>query len=452
MKIKFFLTTVAAFALVVSIPATAVESNKPAVSAKPTKNQQRLPLEDVQRFSTAIGQIKKFYVEDVKNSKLFDDAIRGMLSGLDPHSSYLDAEEYADLRSQTNGEFGGLGIEVGMEDGYIRVVSPIDDTPAHKAGVKAGDLIIKIDTKPVKGMTLRDAVKLMRGPKGSDINLTIYRKTEKKPINLTLTRDVIKIKSVKSKLLENGYGYIRISHFQAPTSQNVLKSIQKLNKESKVPLKGVVLDLRNNPGGLLDSAISVSDTFIDSRKLEKNKLIVYTKGRIRGAQFAAEATPGDALHSIPMVVLINQGSASGSEIVAGALQDHKRAIVMGMQTFGKGSVQTVLPLDGKRGVKLTTALYYTPKGRSIQATGIKPDIAIAPMDVKNIKDNMDFALLKEADLDNHLSNANGDKEVKSKNMSAKDKELLKKNQPLAVRDYQLNEALNLLKGLHIARQ
>ena len=432
----------------------------PAMAAQQeqsTSNSNKdLPLEDVQRFSTAIGQIKNFYVNQVNDTELFENAIRGMLSGLDPHSAYLDIDEYSELKSQTDGEFGGLGLEVGMEDGYIRVVSPIDDTPAAKAGVEPGDVIVKLNDKPVKGMTLREAVGLMRGPKGSPIELTILRKDNKQLLQITVIRDVIQIKSVKSKMLADGYAYIRISHFQAKTADHLKNSVAALGKTSKVPLKGVVLDLRNNPGGLLDSAIDVSDTFLDSKKLAKNKLIVFTKGRIPSAEMQAQATAGDMLNGIPMVVLINQGSASGSEIVAGALQDHHRAVIMGNTSFGKGSVQTVLPLDESRGVKLTTALYYTPKGRSIQAEGIKPDIKVDNMTVSadEKKSSLLLALIKESDLDNHLSNGNAKNKAKtpakadSKTHGAssqKDED----NQPLAVSDYQLHEALNLLKALNI---
>lgn len=405
---------------------------------------KQLPLEDVQRFSTAIGQIKSYYVEPIEDTKLFENAIRGMLSGLDPHSSYLDIDEYAELKNHTNGEFGGLGIEVGMEDGYILVVSPIDDTPAHKAGIKPGDIIVKLDDKPVKGMSLRDAVNVMRGEKGSPLKVTILRKDEKRLLQFDIVRDVIRIKSVKSKLLEDGYGYVRVSHFQSPTSDNLKLAVKNLNKESKSPLKGLVLDLRNNPGGLLDSAIEVSDAFLDSKSLTENDLIVYTKGRIPSSELEVSATPGDILNGLPIVVLINEGSASGSEIVAGALQDHKRAVVMGTGSFGKGSVQTVLPLDEKRGVKLTTALYYTPGGRSIQAKGIIPDIIVDDLEVTHQEDesNLVLAILKEADLDNHLANGNGAKENKAGGKDDADK-------PLAVSDYQLHEALSLLKALHI---
>lgn len=403
-----------------------------------------LPIEDVQRFSSAISQIKSYYVEPVDDQELFENAIRGMLSGLDPHSAYLDKDEYAELKSHTNGEFGGLGIEVGMEDGYIRVVSPIDDTPAYKAGIKAGDLIIKLNDKPVKGMTLRDAVNVMRGKKGSTLKITILRKSEKRLLNFDVVRDVIQIKSVKSEILEDGYGYVRVSHFQSPTGRNIQKVIEKMKKQSKGKLKGLVLDLRNNPGGLLDSAVEVSDVFLDSNQLKSNDLIVYTKGRIPGAEMEIKATPGDIINGIPMVILINEGSASGSEIVAGALQDHKRAVIMGTTTFGKGSVQTVLPLDNERGVKLTTAVYYTPAGRSIQAKGIKPDIEVTDMEVTQEADpdNLVAAILKESDLDGHLINGQADEDQQANTDNAE-------KQALAVSDYQLHEALNLLKALHI---
>ncbi len=442
------ITVLSVLILSLSISQSAIARSQAAQSSN--GQSHTLPIEDVQRFSTAIGQIKKYYVEPVSDQQLFENAIRGMLSGLDPHSSYLDIEEFNDLRSHTNGEFGGLGIEVGMEDGYIRVISPIDDTPAAKAGIKAGDLIIRIDGKPVKGMNLREAVSLMRGKKGSAINLTIYRKGENKPLQFKVTRDVIHIKSVKSRMLDDGYGYVRVSHFQQPTSQALKKAIDNLIKENHgKKLKGLVLDLRNNPGGLLDSAIDVSDVFLDSRQLGKDNIIVFTKGRIPGAQFEARATPGDKTKGTPIVVLVNGGSASGSEIVAGALQDHKRAVIMGTETFGKGSVQTVLPLGEKRGVKLTTALYYTPHARSIQAKGIKPDVVIEHMDFKTDKDAKDIQLTiyKEADLDNHLANGNGQAESNSQNGKKP-----QNSNELAGKDYQLHEALNLLKGLHVANR
>lgn len=421
---------------------------------------QALPVADVQRFAAAIADVKKYYVTDVSDEQLFNNALQGMMAGLDPHSTYLDTEDYAALNSITSGEFGGLGIEIGSEDGYIRIVSPIDDTPAQKAGLKSGDYIIKIDNESVQDMDLRDAVAKMRGKPGSTIVLTIYRKNEKVPFNVTLTREVIHVQSVKSRILDHGYGYIRISQFQMPTIDDLNVAMKKLKAQNDGKnLSGLILDLRNNPGGLLDSAVGVSDAFLDSNKLDKNDLIVYTKGRIKGSQLEAHATPGDLLNGAPIVVLVNGGSASASEIVAGALQDQRRAIIMGTQTFGKGSVQTVLPLDEQTGIKITTALYYTPDGRSIQAKGITPDVVVDLMEVKASKDtdNMNMVVIKEQDLAAHLANGNQhDKSAPATVVAAQtapavlvDKDKAAKDaQPLAVTDYQLNEALNLLKGLN----
>lgn len=411
-------------------------------------NSQRIPLEDVQRFSTAISQIKNYYVKPVKNTKLFDNAIQGMLTGLDPHSAYLDEEAFKELQTSTRGEFGGLGIEVTMEKGAIKVIAPIDDTPASKADIKAGDYIIKLNNTPVQGLTLKKAVSLMRGKQGSEISLVIIRKGENKPLKKTLIRQRIKIKSVKSKLIDNSYGYVRLSHFQSKTAKNMLVAIKKLKKEAGGQIKGLILDLRNNPGGLLDSAIEASDAFIHNDKKGKDELIVYTKGRLPNSKFTAKASPGDVINDAPIVVLINGGSASGSEIVAGALKDNNRAILMGTKSFGKGSVQTVLPLDGKTGIKLTTALYYTPAGISIQAKGITPDIVVKNIKVPKAKDQAEEVNinLTEADLSGHLSNGNQaiqklkNKEVKKLGMSS---------DGLIHKDYQLHQALNVLKGMTI---
>lgn len=415
--------------------------------AREDKNPSRLPLQDVQRFSTAISQIKSYYVKDVKDKELFEDAIRGMLQGLDPHSAYLDEQDFSDLTANTKGKFGGLGIEVTMEKGILKVISPIDDTPASRAGLKAGDYIIRIDDKPIRDMTLRDAVSLMRGDKGSTIKLLVLRKGSEKPLTFSIVRDIIQIKSVKSRLLEGEYGYIRISHFQAPTVKDMLKAIAQLQKESDGEIEGLILDLRNNPGGLLDSAIEMSDAFIHNDKQGKEELIVYTKGRLPGSEFRAVANPGDILKNAPIVVLINGGSASGSEIVAGALKDNKRAVIMGERSFGKGSVQTVLPLDDKRGIKLTTALYYTPSGTSIQAQGISPDIKVANVKIpKGESDPEQLAGLKEADLSGHLGNGNKNKD-KTANKKAAEEANAKFEEQLMHEDYQLYEALNLIKGL-----
>ncbi|ADJ27019.1 S41 family peptidase [Nitrosococcus watsonii] len=409
----------------------------PMVLAERSENRsEALPLEELRAFSEVFGQIKRSYVEDVDDKTLIEDSIRGMLTGLDPHSAYLDPESYKELRIGTSGEFGGLGIEVGMEDGFVRVVAPIDDTPAKKAGINAGDLIVRIDDTPVKGMSLSDAVQRMRGKPGTDIHLTIIREGEEQPLKFTITRAIIKVKSVKSRTLDKGYGYLRISQFQTETASNLQKAIEKLKKENGGKLKGLVLDLRNNPGGVLSAAIEVSDAF-----LEKGT-IVYTEGRDLESKQKFRATSGDALKGSPIVILVNGGSASASEIVSGALQDHHRAIVVGSRTFGKGSVQTILPLTENTALKLTTARYYTPSGRSIQAEGITPDIELESVKV-SASTLADINPVREADLSRHLSN--GNKTEKKKGNKEEDKKA-----SLAMEDYPLYEALNLLKGLSIA--
>jgi carboxyl-terminal processing protease len=402
-----------------------------------------LPLEELRTFSEVFGKVKGDYVEEVDDKKLLENAIRGMLSGLDPHSAFLNQDEFKDLQVGTSGQFGGLGIEVSMEDGFVKVVSPIDDTPAQRAGVMAGDLIIRLDDTPVKGMTLNDAVKIMRGKPGTDIILTVVREGVQKPFTLTLTRAIIKVKSVRSRMLDSGFGYVRISSFQTGTGEDVRKAVSELKKENKGALNGMVLDLRNNPGGVLGAAVSVSDAF-----LRKGK-VVYTEGRAVDAELDFNATPGDILDSAPLVVLVNGGSASASEIVAGALQDHKRAVLMGSQTFGKGSVQTIFPMSNNTAVKITTARYYTPSGRSIQAEGIVPDIEVEPLKLARDDSADGMELIKEADLTRHLSN--GNKEKKDENAGEKAKKPAD-GESLASTDYVLNEALTLLKGLHILQQ
>jgi len=452
----------------------------------PNSNSNEIPLEQLQNFANVINTIKHYYVKPVSDKELFDNAIRGMLAGLDPHSGYLDKAEFEDLKTSTTGKFGGLGIEVTMEDGFVKVISPIDDTPAYKAGVKSGDLIVKIDKTPVKGLALKDAVELMRGKPGSEIALLVVRQNESAPIEFKILRDIIKIKSVKSDVIQNNFGYIRISQFQSDTDDNVMKAFNDIKskvKENK--LQGLVLDLRNNPGGILNGAIKVSDMFLNSGKTKKNLLIVSTKGRMADSDANAYSKNGDITDGTPIVILINKGSASASEIVAGALQDHKRAIIMGTTSFGKGSVQTVIPLKADTGLKLTTALYYTPSGRSIQATGIVPDIIVDDLQIKH-RDDKKFAEISEADLKDHLSNGNTDKSkqnikadikldikipVDSKNpkdsknqdsdqtsdktdktdkTNKADKTVPSdKKQDLAEEDYQLNEAINVLKGLSV---
>ena len=406
--------------------------------------QLTLPLAQLQNFTNIFAKIKADYVEKVDDKTLLTHAIRGMLSGLDPHSSYLDAEQYQELRIGTTGQFGGLGIQVGMdEDGFVKVISPIDDTPAFRAGMEAGDLIIKLDSKPIKGMTLDEAVKLMRGEPGSDIVLTVVRSGKDKPFEVTITRDIIKVKSVKSRMLETNFGYVRISSFQSKTGSQLLDAIKKLNKENKTRLKGLILDLRNNPGGVLHAAAEVSDLF-----LQKGK-IVYTEGRIANSYMEFNAKPGDVLDGAPLIVLINAGSASASEIVAGALQDHKRGIIVGTKSFGKGSVQTIQELPAGGAIKMTTARYYTPSGRSIQAQGIEPDIKLDRVKITELKDK-GFSSVKEADLSGHLENTKDSKEKAKGKKSSKSKKDEKK--PLSSTDYQLYEALNLLKGLSIFSQ
>ncbi|MBI3481235.1 MAG: S41 family peptidase [Nitrosomonadales bacterium] len=425
-----------------------------------------LPIEELRAFSEVFGRIKSDYVEPVTDKKLITDAIAGMLNGLDPHSTYLDADAFKELQVGTHGEFGGLGIEVGMEEGVIKVISPIEDTPAYHAGIKTGDLIIKLDDTLIKGMALNDAVKRMRGKPGSKIILTIIRKDEPRPIEITLVRAIIKVQSVKSKLLESGYGFVRITQFQEQTSENLASALTALVKQNQGPLKGLVLDLRNDPGGLLTAAVGVSSAF-----LAKDALVVYTDGRTDDAKMRLTAAPENYLHgrtesdylqalpdsikSVPLVVLVNAGSASASEIVAGALQDHKRAVIMGVQTFGKGSVQTVLPLGNNTAIKLTTARYYTPGGRSIQAKGIVPDIVVE--DPASAGRDSGIFRLREADLNKHLIN---DKQSEEKPQSANkttlsapdNKEDTAKVAPSefgSKNDYQLNQALNLLKGIQI---
>ncbi|KAF3978012.1 MAG: PDZ domain-containing protein [Methylococcales symbiont of Iophon sp. n. MRB-2018] len=433
------------------------ESAKTSTSTA-TKGQQKtisLPYKELRRFTEVFGRIKRDYVEPVTDKKLLEDAIKGMLSGLDPHSAYLDAEQYKGLREGTTGQFGGLGIEVTMENGFVKVISPIDDTPAKRAGMKAGDLIVRLDKKPVKGMSLADAVKLMRGKPGDDILLTVIREGADAPLKVTITRAIINVKSVKNKILEKDFGYIRISSFQSRTGQGLIEAVNELKKENQNDLKGLVLDLRNNPGGVLNAAVEVSDAF-----LEKG-LIVYTEGRIKNSEMQFNATPGDIVDGVPIVVLINAGSASASEIVAGALQDHHRAILMGEKSFGKGSVQTILPTGNDAAVKLTTARYYTPSGRSIQAEGIEPDVVLERVKLEALATS--FKPVKEADLSHHLENGDSNKEgEEDKNDEDKndedkndedkndeDKNDEDKAESSDLRDYPLHQALTLLKGLSI---
>ena len=403
---------------------------------------QTIPLEDIRSLSEVFGKIKQNYVEEVEDKVLLENAIRGLLSGLDPHSAYLDKDAFTELREGTSGEFGGLGIVVGMKDGFVHVISPIDDTPAERAGVKSGDLIIRLDDKNVKGMTLEDAVSIMRGKPKTDILLTIVREGADKPLKIKITRAIIKIQSVRSKTIADGFGYIRVSAFQERTGADLRKAISKLKKANNKKLKGLVLDLRNNPGGLLNAAVEVSDAFLEEG------VVVSIKGREESNTTTYSAKGMDLINEAPIVVLINGGSASASEIVAGALQDHKRAIIMGTLSFGKASVQTVVPLGNGSALKLTTARYYTPNGTSIQAKGITPDIVLDDVQVSK-KDDNGFKPTKEKDLSRHLKNGDFDEE---ENDDKKDSKEIKEKMVLAKDDYALYEALNLLKGLSVVKQ
>ena len=394
-----------------------------------------LPLEDLRVFTDVYARIKQDYVTEVDDSMLIENAIRGMLSGLDPHSSFLDEEQFRELQIGTSGEFGGLGIEVGMENGFVKVIAPIDDTPAERDGVKAGDLIIRLDGKSVKGLALEEAVKLMRGKKGSKIDLTILREGKDSPLNIIITRDVIRVRSVRSRILEPGIGYVRISNFQSKTTRGLLDAVESLKKKNKGELKGLVLDLRNNPGGVLTGAVGVSDAF-----LKDNKLIVYTEGRVEDSELRYNASTGDSINGAPLVVLINQGSASASEIVAGAMQDHNRATILGTTSFGKGSVQTILPLKENAALKLTTARYYTPAGRSIQGEGIVPDVLLQVED-DGEDEIKSFNMLSEADLEGHLEN-----DTKVKAREPKTVVSIPKALEGDTTDYALEEALKILKG------
>lgn len=426
-----------------------VLAEKRLQSSPVAEDAQALPFEELRTFTEIFGRIKQDYVEPVSDKKLLEDAIRGMLSGLDPHSAYLASEEYKELQEGTTGQFGGLGIEVGMENGFVKVISPIDDTPAQKAGIKTGDLIVRLDDKPVKGMTLAEAVKIMRGEPGTRIVLTVIREGAEAPLKFEITRDIIKVKSVKSRLLEKDYAYVRISSFQSGTGESLVEAIADLKKENEAPLKGLVLDLRNNPGGVLNAAVDVSDAFIESG------LIVYTEGRIKNSEMRFNATPDDLLNGAPIVVLINGGSASASEIVAGALQDHKRAIIMGEKSFGKGSVQTILPTSNGAAVKLTTARYFTPSGRSIQAEGIEPDVKLARVKLEALA-KVDS--IKEADLSGHLTNGNKPDNSPANDNDDNDNDVVDQvgdsdtsKLEADIQDYPLHEALNLLKGISILK-
>ena len=429
-------------------PTIEEEASTDTVSLEP-----RLPLNELRVFAEAFNRISSAYVEEIDDKTLLENAIKGMLSQMDPHSSYLDKDSFDDLQESTSGNYGGLGIEIGMEDGFVKVISPMDDTPAAKAGIESGDLIIQLNDTPVKGMSLSDAIEAMRGEPGSEIEITLIKTDNPTPTPLTLTREVIKVASVRHRYLEEGFGYLRIAQFQSGTGGEVEKAVIQLKDEGD--LEGLIIDLRNNPGGVLQSAVAVSDVFIDGG------LIVSTRGRMEDSEHRYNARTPDSIHGVPIVVLVNAGTASASEIVAGALQDHSRAIVMGTTTFGKGSVQTILPLTNEKAINLTTARYYTPNGKSIQAAGIIPDIWVGRSKVTPAKSNP--WRIKEKNLAKHLAadneSAKGESDVDDPQSPAspdpdspdspESASPYSSNMELAVRDYQLNEALTLLKGLHI---
>ena len=407
---------------------------RPVLAAESAASEA-LPLEDLRLFAEIFNMIKSDYVESVDDATLLKNAVRGMLNGLDPHSAYLDAESFQEINIDTRGEFGGLGIEVTLEEGVIRVVAPLDGTPADRAGIKSGDLIIRLDGMTVKGNSLDTAIEKMRGAPGSEITLTISREGVDAPFDVTLKRAIIQMHSVRGEVLESNYGYVRVSQFQSGTGASLRRQIERLEEKIGGPIAGLILDLRNNPGGVLDGAVAVSDLFL------REGVTVSTRGRSADAAYTFNATGNDVLNGAPLIVLVNQGSASASEIVAGALQDHHRALIVGTKTFGKGSVQTILPMkDGAAALKLTTARYYTPNNRSIQATGIVPDIVSRPLQAA---DSPARAGMREADLAGHLENEAGVAEATDSTTAAGNR--------LQDRDIEVGEALNILKGVVLAR-
>ena len=415
-----------------SYAAAPAEKKKSASSAN---NEGLLPLDELRNFTRAYDHVRTSYVDEVSDSKMLEYAIKGLISELDPHSAYLDKEAYAELQATTSGEFGGVGLEVGVDDGSIKVITPLDGSPSQKAGIKPGDIIVRIDDQPMKGKTLTDATRLMRGPKDTPIKLSLMRKGVEEPIDLILMRDLIHVQSVIVKPVAEEYLYIRVAQFQTNTGTDFSQRLRE-NLQLRPKTKGLILDLRNNPGGVLQASVDVADAFLE------NGTVVYTRGRMENSSLSYAATPGDLSAGLPLVVLINSGSASASEIVAGALQDQKRAIIMGTRSFGKGSVQTVIPITEDRAIKLTTALYYTPNGRSIQAKGIEPDVRL-----EKVSNGVGQKVAtSEADLAGHIGNRDG-QEIGSRE---REREEIVNDDTL--KDNQVLDAINLLKGLHIMGQ
>jgi carboxyl-terminal processing protease len=423
----FSATLLISFVLCAPAPAFAKPLASDNSNAEKAQPEERLPLRELRVFTQVFEQIRRGYVEEVKDTELLENAIAGLLLELDPHSAYLNETDYDELQESTTGEYGGLGMEVGAERGLIKIISPIDNSPAAEAGIKAGDLIIEVNSTPVRGMALQKAIDKLRGEKGTSIDLTVLRDDQDLPIEFTLVRDIIQVSSVRSRILEPGYGYVRISQFQTSSADEFKGALRDL-KQRETDLKGVIIDLRNNPGGIVPASAAISDAVLDGGT------VVYTEGRLPSANSIYQATSGDLLAGIPIVVLINGGSASASEIVAGALQDHRRAAIIGTQSFGKGSVQTVIPLGDGRAVKLTTARYFTPNGRSIQAEGIVPDIIVEPAEIRRYQQS---DRIREENLEGHIQQA-GDS---ADSTAAPEEDLTDDNQ--------LYEALNVLKGFQL---
>ena len=427
MYTKYFITTLA-IALIGILPLATANAETEAKTTEPQATQEtRLPLRELRLFTQVFEQIRRGYVEEVADTELLENAIAGLLLELDPHSVYLNQTDYEELQESATGEYSGLGLQVGSERGMIKVISPIDDSPAAKAGIEAGDFIVEVDGTPVRGMAVQKAIDKLRGEKGTSIELTVFREGEEGPLDITVVRGTIQVSSVRSRIIEPGYGYVRVSQFQVSSGDDFKDALISL-KAKEPALKGLIIDLRNNPGGLVPASVEIADAVLDGGT------VVYTEGRLPSANISFDAESGDLLEGTPIVVLINGGSASASEIVAGALQDHHRAAIIGTQSFGKGSVQTVIPLGDGRAVKLTTARYFTPNGRSIQAEGIVPDIIVEPAEIRLYKKRKQ---VREADLDGHLDQADGAK----KKAKDSDEDITSDNQ--------LYEALNVLKGFQL---
>lgn len=408
--------------------------------------EKNVPQKEIKEFVTAIQAIQHYYIKPVTDNHLLLSAISGMVTQLDPHSTFLDEEDLKDLNTTVSGEFVGIGVELTSEHGLLKVISPIDDTPAAKVGLKPGDMIIKVDDKLIQNMSLSDAINHIKGKKGTKVTLTVIRENEKEPLTLSMMRDTVKIQAVKSEMVLPGYGYVRLALFQGPVEQKIKEAIEGLKKQANGKLNGLILDLRGNPGGLLDVSAEVADLFLDTNKSNLyHNLIVYTKGRIADSDVTFKAKPGDIIPGVPLVVLIDKGSASASEIVAGALQDYKRAVLLGTQSFGKGSVQTVIPIGDNAAVKLTTALYYTPAGREIQAQGIEPNIIVPQLKVDD-QSLKDFEV-NEGSFEGHLLN----KVLLTDEEKNKRNDIQVKTLALAKKDYQLYQGVLVLEGMNAMR-